>query len=226
MIAMPGLKTISFLILALLTFACSLEPHVIEHKSERVPVRDQSIFISSHGWHTGIIVPAEVANTGIPLLKQRFTETAYYEFGWGDAGFYRAEKISFGLIVQAIFWPTDAVMHVVAIPIDPASYFIGSEIVEVRLSKNELQSVLAFIKNSFEMSDSNQLLDLETGIYGDSQFYRATGNYFITNTCNKWTAKGLKSTGMDISLWFKFTATSIMDYIKQSPRHIDALVEQ
>jgi hypothetical protein len=35
------------------------------------------------------------------------------------------------------------------------------------------------------------------------------------NTCNKWTAKGLKSAGMDISPTFKLTADSIMDYLKE-----------
>ena len=35
------------------------------------------------------------------------------------------------------------------------------------------------------------------------------------NTCNKWTAKGLKSAGMDISPTFKLTADSIMDYVKE-----------
>jgi len=35
------------------------------------------------------------------------------------------------------------------------------------------------------------------------------------NTCNKWTAKGLKSAGMDISPTFKLTAESIMDYLEE-----------
>ncbi len=35
------------------------------------------------------------------------------------------------------------------------------------------------------------------------------------NTCNTWTAKGLKSAGMDISPTFKLTADSIMDYMKE-----------
>ena len=48
------------------------------------------------------------------------------------------------------------------------------------------------------------------GIYGDSQFYKAKGEFHIFNTCNKWTAKGLESAGMNISTTFKLTASSIM----------------
>ena len=58
------------------------------------------------------------------------------------------------------------------------------------------------------------MLALKNGIYGNSQFYKGVGDYYLMNTCNKWTAKGLKSIGMDISPIFKLTADSIMTYIK------------
>jgi len=35
------------------------------------------------------------------------------------------------------------------------------------------------------------------------------------NTCNTWTAKGLKSAGLDISTAFKLSAESIMDYLSE-----------
>ena len=58
------------------------------------------------------------------------------------------------------------------------------------------------------------MVELESGIYGNSQFYKGVGDFYLMNTCNKWTAKGLKSAGMDISPTFKLTADSIMDYLK------------
>jgi hypothetical protein len=38
------------------------------------------------------------------------------------------------------------------------------------------------------------------------------------NTCNKWTAKGLKSAGMDISPMFKLTAGSVMSAVIENSR--------
>jgi hypothetical protein len=35
------------------------------------------------------------------------------------------------------------------------------------------------------------------------------------NTCNNWTAKSLKSFGMDISVTFKLTSDSVMGYVKK-----------
>jgi len=49
-------------------------------------------------------------------------------------------------------------------------------------------------------------------LYDDSQFY-AERRLFLMNTCNKWTAKGLKSAGMDIGTTFTLTAGGVMDYL-------------
>jgi len=59
-------------------------------------------------------------------------------------------------------------------------------------------------------------LELQKGIYGDSQFYSAVGDFYLMNTCNRWTAKGLKSIGMDISPTLKLTAGSVMNYLTKA----------
>jgi hypothetical protein len=41
-------------------------------------------------------------------------------------------------------------------------------------------------------------LNLGPGIYGDSTFFRANGKYYFPNTCNVWTARGLKTAGVPI----------------------------
>ena len=73
--------------------------------------------------------------------------------------------------------------------------------------------LISFIENSFYKQSNGDIVPLKNGIYGDSQFYKGEGDYYLMNTCNKWTAKGLSSAGMDISTTFKLTAGSIMDYL-------------
>ena len=48
---------------------------------------------------------------------------------------------------------------------------------------------------------------------GDSHFYKGEGHYYLMNTCNNWTARGLKSAGLNISPTFKLTAGSIMGFL-------------
>ena len=79
----------------------------------------------------------------------------------------------------------------------------------------EFKSLIKFISRSFYREESGNILKLNHGIYGDSQFYKAKGDFHIFNTCNKWTAKGLESAGMKISTTFKLTAGSIMNYLSR-----------
>jgi hypothetical protein len=74
-------------------------------------------------------------------------------------------------------------------------------------------SIIYIYKN-----DKGQIVKLTKGIYVDSQFYKGVGDYYLMNTCNKWTAKGLKSAGMDISTHFKLSASSVMDAVIKNNR--------
>ncbi|MCF6323150.1 MAG: TIGR02117 family protein [Gammaproteobacteria bacterium] len=151
----------------------------------------------------------------MPALQNQFGDVGSLEFGWGDKGFYQAEEITLGLTVRAMLWPTESVMHVVAVPQSPREYFPDSEVVTFCLTDSALSSLIQFIASSFKRNDIGDVMPLQSGIYGDSQFYQGEGDYYLMNTCNKWTAKGLRSAGMNISLSFKLTADSVMDHLKK-----------
>ena len=181
------------------------------------------VYVVNHGWHTGFVVHASKIQKEIPELKQRFGNAPYIEFGWGDNEFYQAEEITSGIALKAIFLPTDSVVHAVALTLRADKYFKNSEVEKFCLEDSELKSLVDFISNSFYRDESGDILKMNPGIYGDSQFYKAKGDFHIFNTCNKWTAKGLESAGMKISTTFKLTAGSIMNYLsmKRSSGRID-----
>ncbi|KMT66745.1 TIGR02117 family protein [Catenovulum maritimum] len=193
--------------------ACSHRPNVIEYTADYSGTGEHSVYVVSHGWHTGIVVPSKHVFAGIPSLKERFRHSTYIEFGWGDKGFYQAKEITTGLTLQAIFIPTESVVHAVGIKDDVFVYFSNSEIEKLLLTDKELESLIQFISGSLA-KENNALIPTKAGIYGDSQFYKAIGDYHLLNTCNKWTAKGLQSFGMDISPTFKLTSDSVMDSLK------------
>jgi uncharacterized protein (TIGR02117 family) len=159
-------------------------------------------------------LPAKQIQRKIPELQQRFPGVPYLEFGWGDKGFYQAKEITSGLTLRAIFWPTQSVVHAVAVTKNPYVFFPESEIEILCLSDGEFSSLLKFVANSFYRDENGAVMELKNGLYGDSQFYKGVGDYYLMNTCNKWTAKGLKSAGMDIVATFKLTAGSVMGYVK------------
>jgi uncharacterized protein (TIGR02117 family) len=201
-------------ILSLLT-ACSSKPYAVKYIESPDVTGQEEIYIVNHGWHTGIAVPAKEIQNQLPKLKERFGDMPYIEFGWGDKNYYQAKEITTGLTLSAILWPTDSVIHAVAVPKKADKYFANSEVEILCLSGREYSSLLRFISESFFKDEHGEIVELKGGLYGNSQFYKGVGKFYFMNTCNKWTAKGLKSAGMDISLTFKLTADSIMDYVKE-----------
>ena len=200
-------------LLILFLCACSAKPTVIETTKKFSGEGDKKIYIVSHGWHTGFILPSKDVFIAMPELSNRFENTFYIEFGWGDKGFYQTKEVTASLALRAILMPTDSVVHVVGIDSDVIQYFAASDIESLFLTDDELVFLLKFIASSFAKDINGNVIATKSGIYGDSQFYKGVGDYYLMNTCNKWTAKGLKSFGMDIAPTFKLTSDSIMSYL-------------
>ncbi len=209
------MKVILHIVILSLLIACSSRPYVVKHTEMNAAGGQEEIYIVRHGWHTGFVVPAKRIQNQLPKLKKRFGDTTYIEFGWGDKDFYQAKEKTTGLTLKAILWPTESVIHAVAVSEKANKFFAHSIVETLCLSEEEYSSLLRFISESFYKDERGRILELAEGIYGNSQFYKGDGNFYLMNTCNKWTPKGLKSAGIDISPTFKLTADSVMDYVKE-----------
>lgn len=212
------MKIIYLALLLLGISACSSLPDVIEPVQDDAKTGSHKIYVVSHGWHTGIITPALLMQRRIPGLKKRFKHTRYLEFGWGDKAFYQAETVTLGLALQAILWPTDSVVHVSAVPMNPADYYPGARMEEICLNDGNYSRLLKFLDNSFAKNDKGNVISLEKGLQRDSHFYQGVGDYYLTNTCNKWTAKALKSAGMEFFLFNKLISRRVMDVVVEAKR--------
>jgi len=204
------------LLIIIILGGCSAKPYIVSYAEKFEGFGQNGVYVVSHGWHTGFVIPAPEIQGVIPELEQRFGDIPYIEFGWGDKGFYQAKETTSGLTLRAIFWPTESVVHSVAVPQKVEEYFSNSEVAKLCLSDGELSALIGFISRSFFRDKSGNLLELQKGIYGDSQFYSGVGDFYLMNTCNRWTAKGLKSIGMDISPTLKLTAGSVMNYLTKA----------
>ena len=173
----------------------------------------QPVYIVSHGWHTGFVYPRDKLVELLPALGQRFPTGRYLEMGWGDEGFYQAEEITSGITLRALVWPTDSVVHIVAVPHSAKASFGHSEIRVACLQAGPFDALGRFLVTSFARDEQGRIQPGEPGLYGDSQFYTGAGSYHLFNTCNQWTAEGLQSAGFDIIPGFRLTASSIMNYL-------------
>jgi uncharacterized protein (TIGR02117 family) len=200
------------LILSFLS-GCSAKPYLLDNSDKDFVSGQNQVYVVNHGWHTGFVVPAVDIQYLVPDLKKRFPHAKNIELGWGDKGFYQAKEITTDLALRAIFWPTESVIHAVGISSDVQRYFSNSDIEILCLNERDYSSLITFISNSFARNEMRDVLPDKKGIYGNSQFYTGVGDYYLMNTCNKWTAKGLRSAGFNISPVFKLTAGSIMNFL-------------
>lgn len=211
---LTGRMTVFVLLISLLG-ACATKPYAVIDKLPAVSEKTVTIYVTNHGWHTGFVIPADIIYQQLPTLSSRFGSNSYHlEFGWGDKGFYQTNEITTAITLRAIFLPTESVVHVVAVPRDVKQFFPNSEVLPLTLSRSSLNQLVTFIKNSFKRDSKDKPVATKPGLYGNSQFYKGVGHYHLFNTCNKWTAKGLQSAGLDISPTFKLTANSVMTAIR------------
>lgn len=181
-----------------------------------LPATDEQkeyIHVVNHGWHTGIVIAADSIGPELAFLNKYFKDARYYEFGWGDEKFYRAGEITLRLAAGAILWPTTSVMHVVALPAPPAEYFVGSEVSKITISRQGHEYLNSALYNSFQQGDNGRPLAKGEGLYGDSRFFAGRGYYFLTRTCNRWTARSLYRAGIPISPVLTVTASGVMEQI-------------
>ncbi len=207
-------------VISLFVISCANNPAVVKSTSIKIDSA-KTIYITGHGWHTGLVVPAKDIQKRLPQLKERFARAKYIEFGWGDKGFYQAKKTSrkVKLLIQAMLYPTSSVLHTVGIEGDVRTYFAGDKIQEICLQPKQYSKLIAFIENSFYKNLKSKIIPLRRGAYGNSQFFQSIGGYYAMNTCNSWVAKGLSSAGMDISTSFKLTSGSIMRYLSKKQKN-------
>ena len=179
---------------------------------------ERVIYVVSHGWHTGVVVLGKSLEAELGFLSQDFGRSEYYEIGWGEKGFYQAKKITSGLTVKAIFWPTDSVMHIVSLPVAPQDYFIDSDVIEVRMSNKGLENLIASVSGSFKRDSTGSVIKTKSGLYGQSIFYEAVGKFYVTNNCNTWVARALYSAGVPIRTIPTLTAGSIVNQVEDAVR--------
>ena len=170
----------------------------------------RSVYVVSHGWHTGIVVNRQDIPEGVWPEHNDFPDSEYLEVGWGDRDFYQAAEPTSGLALKAVFWPTASVLHVVGFR-GPAERFPGGAgRIEIGLSPRGFRALAAFIEDTYARDESGKAIPLGPGQYGQSRFYLARETYFLLKTCNTWIARALRAAGCPVTPLYAVTAGNVM----------------
>jgi len=203
------------LLLALFYNGCT--SITIKGQESKNEIADFPIYVVNHGWHTGVVIDRKAAKQYLPSLNNEFVNSKYIEIGWGDKEYYQAEEVTTMLTIQTILYPTDSVLHIVEVPIEPKKYFPDSKVIKLLVTDTGFKNMLGYIDKTFKRDSSGKPIKIGKALYGYGFFYSANGKFYVCNTCNTWIANVLDEAGLPVSSFFTFTATDVMDQLSVKP---------
>ena len=163
------------------------------------------IYLLSNGVHVDFVLPVRSPSIDWSELipREQFVNVdsksyRYLAFGWGDRAFYIEtpawSDVRVTTVAMAMLWPTSATMHVESIRQEPV---VGELTRRVVLSRARYETLFEAIRESFRTTAKGQVIPIPGKSYGDTDnFYEGTGSYHAFNTCNMWTNRVLKETGV------------------------------
>jgi len=155
----------------------------------------RTLFLVSHGWHTGIVVERRDLVRLVPSLARDIGDEGAVEVGWGEERFYQARQTSVGMALRAVLQPNPSVLQVVPLPRPAREYFQPSDVKAIALEDEGYRALVAFVAESFTRTPEQELTRLSPSLYGSGWFYRAEGSFHAFNTCNTWVAKAMAAAG-------------------------------
>lgn len=158
--------------------------------------RGTPVWVFDHGHHAGLVMSrsslAEFGGEMSQAWLAQFPEAEWFEFGWGDAGFYHEvpsyEDVTLAIGAKALLWPSASVMHVATGQGAPFEVFTHSDGIEIPVTDEALAKMLAFVEAGAVSAEQ-----VGPGLYGVSAFYEGRGRYHLFQTCNSWVSRALRA---------------------------------
>jgi uncharacterized protein (TIGR02117 family) len=189
-----------------LNFLCLLDPGALAQN--KTAENKHVIFVSSIGWHTGIVVPAYSLPDSIWRDASDYPDMDYLEIGWGDADFYTHDGFNLWYTFKAVFWPTSSVLHINPIPQEVTSYYTDTRVVRIELEEEQFHRLSHYLFEALALDESGKIIPYQEGIYPKSYFYEGSSRYYFPNNSNVWVARAIKRAGLPIwPVWHQTTGS-------------------
>jgi uncharacterized protein (TIGR02117 family) len=175
------------------------------------------IYVVSNGVHSDLVLPVREPRTATDWLQKLGGPTAklapyenyqYVGFGWGNEGFYLnsygGQFPGLGTTLRAAL-PSSTLVHVDFYRNAPQP---GEKVVSLLISPDQYDRLTAYIEASWQPDSLGRPLLLNAAGYTPDDFFlRARGHYHLLRTCNDWTNRGLRVSGLRAALKAPFAAS-------------------
>ena len=165
---------------------------------ENVCVR--TVYLVRHGWHTSLAFNRREISTADWPESLAFQHANFIEVGWGDEDYLCSDFLNPLVAVKAGCLPSHSAIHVAGFQEPPETFFDHSQIIEIKVTPEEMRKLCRFIHESYGCDKNNCPIYLGQSLYGDGGIYRANGCYYVPKTCNVWTAKALAAADLPVAV--------------------------
>lgn len=178
---------------------------------------DRNVLAVNIGWHVGLAFAAGDLDPAVFPEVADFPEARWIEVGWGDAGFYQDPDPGLGAMLDAAFASEAAVLHLVAMPVEPERYLPGAEVVAIPLDDGRFARLVAHVASQVDRGGRPRAEAIGPGLYPVSRFYPAFGRFSLERTCNTWAAQALAAAGVPVDPAGVVRAGTLMSRIGKLP---------
>lgn len=166
------------------------------------------LFFVRDGIHTYLVLPAEPLFSRLPTLNNYLEVCNWLCLGWGDYRYYGAHRQTTIMGARALLLPTRAVIEIRGIGHPESSFPASARLYAIAANAFVHEAVADFVSRHFRFDKNGDLRWVRARPSGE-QFFAASGIYTIANTCNNWTAKGLRVAGIRIRPSWQFLAGQV-----------------
>lgn len=187
---------VTYMVIALILTAITVNTDVTG------PATDKTVYLNTNGVHLEVIIPVKDMATNL-REDLSINNANYIAFGWGEENFYvntpTWADLTFKNAFRSLFLKNSTLMHLTRYDRERPGWTV------VKLSANQLQTLNAYILNTFKTEANHSKIILEGMGYGyNDDFYKANGRYSCFKTCNSWVNSAFKQSGLRSCYWTPF----------------------
>lgn len=197
---------------------------------------DLTLYVGGDRVHTHVIVPMAVTLGSRSLDWREQVDLSglggsdqdlygYLAFGWGDRAFYLSTPtwgdLGLSTTLRALLWPTDTVLyvqHYAGLPQSTQTYRLKP----IQVSWPGYLQLAQWILQSFARDPQGQVMPIQADPRYSGRFYRATGRYWMVQTCNDWTGQALRRASIQTPLW-SGVAPALWRHLRDGCEAVDPL---
>ncbi len=208
---MNCIRGVALLLLACL-FGCASQSGPSKVQVEDYPYRVYAIY---EGWHTSLLLDAQLLRPYLPVLDEQLKGRAYVRFGWGDGDYFTGKSKSTGAAAKALFFSGYSAVQLLDYPQSPLANIPRETWVPLAISRRGLRQLARYLDDSLARDSQGQLMALPAYEQNTGYFYRAQVRYGLFSNCNTWSGHALQAAELPVKSRLHLTAQSVFKQLKQ-----------